>query len=35
MYNATVEYVSGALNGDLTIDEAMERISAKLAEEAN
>lgn len=35
MYNATVEFVSGVMNGDLTMDEAMERIKAKLAEDAN
>lgn len=34
MYNATVEFLSGALNGDLTLDEAVEKIRAKLAEDA-
>lgn len=34
MYNATVEFVSGVMNGDLEMDEAMERIKAKLAEDA-
>ncbi len=35
MYNATVEFVSGVMNGDLEMGEAMERIKAKLAEDAN
>ncbi|MBX2823156.1 MAG: ABC transporter substrate-binding protein [Gammaproteobacteria bacterium] len=35
MYNATVEFISGVMNGDLTMDEAIERIKAKLAEDAN
>jgi len=34
MYNATVEFISGVMNGDLTMDEAMERIKATLAEDA-
>jgi len=33
MYNATVEFVSGVMNGDLTMDEAIERIKAKLEED--
>jgi len=33
MYNATVEFVSGVMNGDLTMDEALERIKEKLVEE--
>lgn len=33
MYNATVEFVSAVMNGDLTMDEAMDRIKAKLAED--
>ena len=34
IYNATVEFLGGVLNGDLTMDEAIERIEAKLAEDA-
>lgn len=33
MYNATVEFISGAMNGELTMDEDIERIKAKLAED--
>ncbi len=30
MYNATVQYLSAAMNGELTLDEAMEKISEEL-----
>ncbi len=30
MYNATVQYLSAAMNGELTLDEAMEKISQEL-----
>lgn len=30
MYNSTLEYVSAAINGDITIDRALERIQAQL-----
>lgn len=34
MYNATVEYLGAVLTGDLTLDDAITRISADLAEKA-
>ena len=35
IFNATTEYVGAVMNGDLTMDEAMEKIEAELAENAN
>lgn len=31
MFNATVNYLSGAMNGELTLDEALEKIQAEVA----
>ena len=35
MYNATVQYVAAAMNGELTLDEAMEKITEELNTNAN
>ena len=35
MFNATTQYLAGALNGDLTLDEAMAKIEEELATNAN
>ncbi|MBO9465412.1 carbohydrate ABC transporter substrate-binding protein [Tropicibacter sp. R15_0] len=35
MYNATVKYIGGALNGELTLDEAMVKIQEELDTNAN
>ena len=35
IYNATVEYLGGVLNGDLSMEEAMDKIKEELAENAN
>jgi len=35
IYNATVEYLGGVLNGDLSMEEAVDKIKEELAENAN
>lgn len=35
IYNATVEYLGGVLNGELSMEEAVDKIKAELAENAN
>lgn len=35
IYNATTEYLAGVMNGDLSMDEALDKIKEELAENAN
>ncbi len=35
IYNATTEYLAGVMNGDLSMEEAVDKIKAELAENAN
>jgi len=35
IYNATTEYLAGVMNGDLSMEEAVDKIKEELAENAN